>query len=299
MSLSVQKVKKSYEGTEALKGVSLEVAPGSIFGLLGPNGAGKTTLIRIITQIIKADVGQVLWHNSPITLNTAALFGYMPEERGLYPRMKVGEQLEYLACLKGLSRSAAQEKMDVWLDKFSLMERKNSKVNELSKGMQQKIQFITTVMHEPGLIILDEPFSGLDPVNTELIKDEISALRDKGVAVIFSTHRMEQVEEICEQIALVNKGEVILSGQVNEIKQRYKRNLFIVEYQGQVDWPAMQGVTIIKDEPGQAWITMDNEDMLNNVLGRVMAGARLLGLREKLPSLNEIFIEQVKGESHE
>ena len=224
--LSIKGVVKRFGNHAAVDGASFEVPQRSIFGLLGPNGAGKTTLLRIITTIMGADEGEIKINGEK--LNTRHIFeiGYLPEERGLYKKMKVGDQLLFLAQLKGLSHKEAREKIKTWFEKFEIGDWWNKKVQELSKGMQQKIQFIATVVHEPKLLILDEPFSGLDPINTNLIKDEIHRLNREGTSIIFSTHRMEQVEEICTDIVLINKGKVILDGKMDAIKEDHKKNIF-------------------------------------------------------------------------
>src|SRR5258707_1715670 len=225
--LQVRDLKKFFSSQRAVDSISFDLGKGSIFGLLGPNGAGKTTLIRMITGIFYPDEGQILFEGKPFDpANDILRIGYMPEERGLYKKMKIGEQAVYLAQLKGLSRNEAFQKAKDWFVRFEMQTWWNKKVEDLSKGMGQKLQFVTTVMHDPRLIILDEPFSGLDPVNTNLIKDEIYALARKGATVIFSTHRMEQVEEICDHIILMNKGQKILDGTVSDVKQKFKENLF-------------------------------------------------------------------------
>ena len=216
--LSLRNVVKRYSNHVAVNNVSLDVPKGKIFGLLGPNGAGKTSMIRMITSITRADEGEIFIDGEKLNINSPQVIGYLPEERGLYKKMKVGEQLLYLARLKGLSPRDARMKLNNWLEKFEITSWWDKKVGELSKGMQQKVQFIATVVHEPKLMILDEPFSGLDPINTNLIKDEIHELNQNGTSIIFSTHRMEQVEQICEEIALIHQGEIILQGNVEEIK---------------------------------------------------------------------------------
>ena len=225
--LSLANLKKYYSDQKAVDDISFDIQEGSIFGLLGPNGAGKTTLLRMITGIFYPDSGSITLDSKAFDpINDIQKIGYMPEERGLYKKMKIGEQALYLAQLKGLSKSEATEKIKYWFKKLEMESWWNKKVEDLSKGMGQKLQFVTTVLHEPKLIILDEPFSGLDPVNSNLIKDEIFNLAQGGSTIIFSTHRMEQVEEICDHIVLVNKGNKILDGAVSEIKQRFKKNIF-------------------------------------------------------------------------
>src|SRR5690242_7805926 len=229
--LELHHLKKYFATQKAVDDISFSIEQGNIFGLLGPNGAGKTTLIRMITGIFFPDEGEVILDGKKFNpLTDIAKIGYMPEERGLYKKMKIGDQVLYLAQLKGLSVSDAKQKIKFWFEKLEMQSWWNKKVEDLSKGMSQKLQFVTTVLHEPKLIILDEPFSGLDPVNTNLIKDEIYNLAKKGATIIFSTHRMEQVEEICDHIVLVNKGQKILDGTVNQIKQNFKENLFKVSF---------------------------------------------------------------------
>src|SRR6187549_2398179 len=230
--LEVQHLKKYFATQKAVDDISFSVNKGSIFGLLGPNGAGKTTLIRMITGIFYPDEGQILFDGRKFDpINDVVHIGYMPEERGLYKKMKIGEQAVYLAQLKGLKKSEAMAKIKEWFIKFEMQSWWSKKVEDLSKGMSQKLQFVTTVLHEPKLIILDEPFSGLDPVNSNLIKDEIFKLAQRGATIIFSTHRMEQVEEICDQIILVNKGKKILDGTVHNVKQEFKENLFSIGFE--------------------------------------------------------------------
>jgi ABC-2 type transport system ATP-binding protein len=221
MFLETRNVVKQYSGHLALDKVSIQVPEKKIFGLLGPNGAGKTTLIRIINRITAPDSGEVLFNNRPLQENDIYNIGYLPEERGLYKKMKVGEQAIYLAQLKGLSVMEAEKRLKVWFDKFDILSWWNKKLEELSKGMQQKVQFIITVVHDPDLLIFDEPFSGFDPLNTEMLKNEILALKEKGKTIIFSTHNMASVEEICDDIALINRSQVVLSGNVEEVRSRY------------------------------------------------------------------------------
>lgn len=292
--LQLQDVVKQYHRHKAVDEVSFSVPKGSIFGLLGPNGAGKTSLIRIITTITRADTGQVFFEGEPLNTAHPMQIGYMPEERGLYKKMKVGEHLIYLARLKGLDKVTAREKINAWLEKFEITDWWNKKVDELSKGMQQKIQFISTVVHEPRLLILDEPFSGLDPINTNLIKDEIFQLHQKGTTIIFSTHRMEQVEEICEYIVLINKGQNVLQGKVADIKEKFKENLYEVEPLDPLPDNLGEVASIISQRNGIFKIQLeegvDSSNLLRFLLDR---GIRLRAFREVLPSLNEIFIRQV------
>ncbi len=299
--LSLKNIVKRYHKNTAVDDVSFDVKKGSIFGLLGPNGAGKTSIIRIITTITGADEGEVLLDGVKLNNNHPAEIGYMPEERGLYKKMKVGEQLLYLAQLKGLPYDEAKKSILHWMDKFEIRDWWNKKVEELSKGMQQKIQFIATVMHGPKLLILDEPFSGLDPVNTNLIKKEISELRDKGISIIFSTHRMEQVEEICEDIVLINHGKKILEGKVSDIKDKHKENKYLLEFDGAMP-SSIRGehFDVITESPNH-WIIQIREGHNSNELLRVLIenDIHIKTYKEILPTLNQIFIKKVQGESHE
>ncbi len=292
--LKLQEVVKSYEKHLAVDRVSFEVPEGRIFGLLGPNGAGKTTLIRIITTIIRADSGRVFFQGEPINNRHPERIGYMPEERGLYRKMKVGDHLMYLARLKGLSRNKARQAIDYWFEKFQITDWWSKKVDELSKGMQQKIQFISTVVHEPELLILDEPFSGLDPINTQLIKDEIRLLKEKGTSIIFSTHRMEQVEEICEFIVLINKGQNVLEGKVKDIKNKYKQNLFRIEVAGALPAHLLHDLPVVKKNDQAVTVQLDNAQDSNQLLHNFLSeGVKVVSFNEIFPSLNEIFIQQV------
>lgn len=292
--LLIDHVTKTFEKTTAVKGISLNVSEQTIFGLLGPNGAGKTTLIRMITNIFVQDSGTITLNGIPEGMKRNMFIGYMPEERGLYKKMKIGEQLMYLAQLKNLSKKQAKENIDYWLDKFDIADWWNKKVEELSKGMQQKIQFIATVIHNPKLIILDEPFSGLDPINANLIKDEIFELRQKGATVLFSTHRMEQVEEICEEIALINKGEIILKGGVKELKQRFKKHLFEVDYIGELPELKETVFKLVQQTDQQLILNLQEghtaNDLLHNLIEQQI---QVHAFHEILPSLNELFINQV------
>lgn len=298
--LSLNNVVKRYHNHTAVDHVSFDIPKGKVFGFLGPNGAGKTSLIRIITTITAADEGTILLDGEPITELTPTQLGYMPEERGLYKKMKVGEQLMYLAQLKGMSYKDAKSSINGWLEKFEITEWWNKKIEELSKGMQQKIQFIATVMHNPKLIILDEPFSGLDPINSNLIKDEIAALNKKGTSIIFSTHRMEQVEEICDRIVLINKGKVILEGDVKDIKEKYKDNLYKIGFKGHMPTDMQGGdFTVISDDAESVTIQSskghNGNELLQNLISR---GIEITSYQEVLPTLNQIFIKKV-GESNE
>lgn len=296
--LELKHLKKYFATQKAVDDISLTIEKGQVFGLLGPNGAGKTTLIRMITGIFYPDEGEIIFDGRPFRpMDDISSIGYMPEERGLYKKMKIGEQALYLAQLKGLSRSEAQSKIKEWFIKFSMDTWWNKKVEDLSKGMSQKLQFVTTVLHEPKLIILDEPFSGLDPVNTNLIKDEIYKLAQRGTTVIFSTHRMEQVEEICDHIVLVNKGTKILDGSVQQVKQDFKENLFRVEADAVPAQLDGQAPFEVLSSNGQRLVVRIRDgkkpnDVLQFLLGR---GANIQSFNEILPSLNDIFIRLVEG----
>jgi ABC-2 type transport system ATP-binding protein len=297
--LEVQHLRKYFATQKAVDDISLSIEKGQIFGLLGPNGAGKTTLIRMITGIFYPDEGNIIFDGKKFDpINDIAHIGYMPEERGLYKKMKIGEQTLYLAQLKGLSKAEATKKIKEWFIKFDMYSWWNKKVEDLSKGMSQKLQFVTTVLHEPKLIILDEPFSGLDPVNTNLIKDEIYNLSKRGATIIFSTHRMEQVEEICDHIVLVNKGQKILDGTVNQIKQNFKENLFKVSFGNKLlpEHVATYLFEVIQKTENELVIKRDPGSTNNEILNYFIShGLQVQSFNELLPSLNEIFIRQVEG----
>jgi len=298
--LELENIVKTYGDKKAVDNVTFDVPKGSIFGLLGPNGAGKTSLIRIITSITRADAGTVVLDGEPIQRRLPEHIGYMPEERGLYKKMKVGEHLLYLAQLKGLSYAQAKHHIVDWMTRFEIQDWWSKKVNELSKGMQQKIQFIATVMHHPKLLILDEPFSGLDPVNTNLIKDEIHNFQREGVSIIFSTHRMEQVEEICERIVLINNGQKVLEGQVADVKQKFKENKFRIEYQGELptNWQSSLNGSVekIMEKPGELVVQFANEESSNQLLQHlIQQGVYVTSFNEILPTLNQVFIKQVQA----
>ena len=286
-----------------MKDINLAIPDGSIFGLLGPNGAGKTTLIRIITQIIAADKGSILINNEPLNIKHIENIGYLPEERGLYKKMKVGEHLLYLAQLKGLSKKEAMERIKVWFKKFDIADWWGKKVEDLSKGMQQKIQFIATVIHNPKLIILDEPFSGFDPINVNIIKDEILNLAKDGSTIIFSTHRMESVEELCDHIVLLNKSEKILEGSKKMIKEDYKTNTFDVEHKSFINEmePGFEIKSQEQLEDGfyKTSIKIVNGRGPNELLKTLIDKVEVHSFIEKIPSMNEIFISTVQGGSHE
>ena len=296
--LELQNLKKYFATQKAVDDISLNVERGQIFGLLGPNGAGKTTLIRMITGIFYPDEGQIIFDGKKFDpVNDVGLIGYMPEERGLYKKMKIGEQAMYLTQLKGLSHSDAQSKIKKWFARFEMDSWWNKKVEDLSKGMGQKLQFVTTVLHEPKLIILDEPFSGLDPVNSNLIKDEIFNLAQGGSTIIFSTHRMEQVEEICNHIVLVNKGKKILDGTVKAVKQEFKENIFSVGLnQPLTSVPATAPFELTGHMEDRHVIRIKDGSSPNDVLRYLLdQGGNITAFNEILPSLNDIFIKLVEG----
>lgn len=298
--LSLRNVVKRYSNHTAVDHISLDIPKGKIYGLLGPNGAGKTSTIRMITSITRADEGEIYIDGEKLHGMHPNQIGYMPEERGLYKKMKVGEQLLYLARLKGLSAAEARKKLDKWLTKFDIKDWWPKKIEELSKGMQQKVQFIATVVHDPKLIILDEPFSGLDPINTNLIKDEIDELNANGASVIFSTHRMEQVEQVCEEIALISKGKVVLDGNVDAIKQQYRDNRFSIEFDGTLPSELISsGFDVISDTDKSLTIQAREGHSPNELLRALLdKGIQINKYEEILPTLNDIFIKKV-GESDE
>lgn len=302
-ALTVRNVTKRYTNHVALDQVSLNIPERSIFGLLGPNGAGKTTLIRIINQIINMDEGTITIFGEKLQPKHISIIGYLPEERGLYKKLKVGEQLIYLAELKGLSHKEATEKSKAWVKKFEIADWWNKKVEDLSKGMAQKVQFISTVMHEPRLIILDEPFSGFDPVNAQIITEEIFDLRRKGCTIIFSTHRMETVEELCDYIALINKSQKILEGPKKQVKDQYRSNTFTVEHTGRFSLPQSQynilEQQLLEDDHYKSIIKVTQQDHPNQLIRDLVDLTEVHSFTEKVPTMSEIFITLVKGGSYE
>lgn len=300
--LSVRAVRKQYERHLAVNDVSFDIPPGSIFGLLGPNGAGKTSLIRMITQITAPDGGQILFRGEPLNPGHVGRIGYLPEERGLYKKMKVGEQLVYLARLKGMPKHEALHRINHWLTKLDFKGQADKNVEDLSKGMQQKVQFIATVLHEPELLILDEPFSGFDPINANLIKDEILELRRKGTTIIFSTHRMESVEELCDHIALINRSRKILDGPVKQVRNSFRTSTF--EVLGTSPTPPMLAHPDFKvleqerlpDNHFRLTAQLLNGVTLNTLLRFLIekTPAQIHAVRELIPSINDIFIRSVR-----
>ncbi|WP_276348159.1 ABC transporter ATP-binding protein [Daejeonella sp. JGW-45] len=297
--LSIRNIVKQYANHRALDDVSIEVEKGSVFGLLGPNGAGKTSLIRIINQITAPDSGEIYLNGEKLNPSHISKIGYLPEERGLYKKMEIGEQMLYLAQLKGLSRHDATERIKYWFEKMEIVSWWKKKVEDLSKGMQQKVQFIATVVHDPELIILDEPFSGFDPLNAQVITNEILELNSKGATIIFSTHRMESVEQLCDSIALIHRSKKILEGKVKEVKNRYRSNTYRVGFTGQLTSSENSMFTILSS-------TSDNNDThltikvgekyaANDVLKFLIPQVEVNEFMEVIPSMNDIFIQNVKN----
>lgn len=298
--IEVKDVVKDYDKHRALDHVSLSVPEGCIYGLLGPNGAGKTSLIRIINQITKPDSGEILLNGEPLKADDVRNMGYLPEERGLYKKMKVADQIMYLAQLKGMKRSDIESEMKMWLERFDLTEWRNKKVEALSKGMAQKVQFIATVIHRPKLLIFDEPFSGFDPVNAEILKREILRLRDAGATILFSTHNMGSVEEVCEQISLINHSQVVLQGDVNEVRHRFKKHIYAVNVRGGLVLPEPGMFSLEPDEvhcPGDTstYIRLHRDVDIKDVISCLNEKYELTGFHEILPSMHEVFIEVVNG----
>ena len=295
--LDLHHLQKHYSGQKAVNDISFSVKKGSIFGLLGPNGAGKTTLLRMITGIFYPDQGEIIFDGKPFNpLQDVQQIGYMPEERGLYKKMKIGEQVMYLAQLKGLSKQEALQKIKYWFEKLEMETWWNKKVEDLSKGMSQKLQFVVTVLHEPKLIILDEPFSGLDPMNANLIKDEIYSLAKKGSTIIFSTHRMEQVEEICDHIVLMNLGSKMLDGTVQDIKQQFKENKFYIRLAEPIQPPDSSLFHVVDHTDNAVTVKLQEGILSNDVLQYFINQSQTIeSFHEILPSLNDIFIRLVEG----
>lgn len=305
MILEVNEVSKKFTNHVALSNVTLAVPEGAVYGLLGPNGAGKTTLIRIINHITAPDSGSVNFQGHPLSDRDLTQIGYLPEERGLYKKMKVGEQAMFFAQLKGLSRHDAQTRLKTWFEKFEIMEWWNKKVSELSKGMAQKVQFIVTVLHEPKLLIFDEPFSGFDPVNAQLLKDEILALRNNGSTIIFSTHNMSSVEEICDSFTLINRSKNILSGNVEDVKHQFAKGRYDFTVEGDTTalipklMPLVENSDIIPLPLNrtQLSVKLRPEVELSDAIAAVNSSSRLVGLSENLPTMNDIFISAVTSSS--
>ncbi len=300
-ALIARGITKRYTNHVALDDIHITIPEKTIFGLLGPNGAGKTTLIRIINQIINADEGEITIFGERLHEKHIGTIGYLPEERGLYKKLKVGEQLIYLARLKGLNRADATAKSKAWIKKFEITDWWNKKVEELSKGMAQKVQFISTVMHEPKLIILDEPFSGFDPINAQLITEEILALKEKGSTIIFSTHRMETVEDLCDHIALLDKSRKILEGSKKSVKDNYRTNTFLVEHKGMFSLPPGKYELLSQKNLGDSYyrstVRMKEIVSPNQLIIDLTQLTEVHSFLEKIPTMGEIFITLVKGEN--
>jgi ABC-2 type transport system ATP-binding protein len=296
MILSIRNVTKRYQNHLALNQISLDIPEGQIFGLLGPNGAGKTSLIRIINQITAPDEGEVFFNGVPLSQKHIEQIGYLPEERGLYKKMKVGEQLVYLARLKGLSKNDAMSQLKEWFIKLDIKDWWNKPVEDLSKGMQQKTQFISTVVHRPKLLILDEPFSGFDPINANMLKDEILQLKANGTSILFSTHRMESVEELCDGIALINHSEVVLQGDKNEIQHQFKKNAYQVVFSGELNQEA-SSFSVESMVDNVAVIKLSSGSSTNQALSELIRNVEVSSFQEIIPSFNDIFIQVVENKN--
>lgn len=302
--LKIENIVKQYANHKALDNVSLEVERGCIFGLLGPNGAGKTSLIRIINQITAPDEGAIYINGERLNPSHINQIGYLPEERGLYKKMEIGEQMLYLAQLKGMNRKKALERCNFWFEKMEMQTWWKKKVEDLSKGMQQKVQFVATVIHQPDLIILDEPFSGFDPINAEVIKNEILELNRKGATIIFSTHRMESVEQLCDSIALINKSRKVLDGRLKDIKNSYRNNTYCIEYSADPEH-SLQSTTLFEvlstrqlEDTKEVTLKLKEGVQVNDALQFLIPIVQLHQLTEVIPTINEIFIQKVKGIAH-
>lgn len=302
MLFEAKDIVKRYAAHTALDGVSIAVPEQSIFGLLGPNGAGKTSLIRIINQIMGPDEGELFFEGKKLQPDDVYRMGYLPEERGLYKKMKVGEQAIYLAQLKGLSRHDAIRELKIWFEKFEIIDWWHKKVEELSKGMQQKIQFIVTIIHKPKLLIFDEPFSGFDPINVRLLKQEILNLKEQGASIIFSTHNMASVEEICDHICLIDQSKTVLEGEVNSIKNKFKANIYEVEWLGQIEQMKTKLPTFLSilgnsnsNGSNKTKFQINTGSKPNDLMKFLISNFEVLGLREILPSMEEIFIQSVNA----
>ncbi|NGM63793.1 ABC transporter ATP-binding protein [Sphingobacterium sp. SGR-19] len=304
--LDIRHIVKQYSNHRALDDVSLHVPKGSIFGLLGPNGAGKTSLIRIINQITGPDSGEIYFDGELLHPKHIERIGYLPEERGLYKKMKIGEQMLYLAQLKGLSKRDAKQRIQRWFEKLQIESWWDKKVEDLSKGMQQKVQFVATVVHEPDLIILDEPFSGFDPVNAQLIQEEILELNKKGATIIYSTHRMESVEELCDNIALINKSKKVLDGPVRKIKRSYQNQMYVIEFKEQDGIiPSFIGTSLFEvveekttTDSREVTIRVQEDNSLNDILLYLISQVKIRQVKEVIPSMHDIFIDQVSGSTN-
>jgi ABC-2 type transport system ATP-binding protein len=294
--LQLNEVTKQYGERTAVNGISLEVKAGEIYGLLGANGAGKTTTMRMTLGLIAPDEGRIRWKGKGYTDELRRLMGYLPEERGLYPKIKVSEQLMYLAELRGVSRRKAEAELRRWLERFGIPEYENKRVEELSKGNQQKIQFIAAVIHDPDILILDEAFSGLDPVNVELLKDTVISLRDEGKAILFSSHRMEHVEELCENICMLNRGRTVLQGSLKDIKRSFPKETVLLETEQEVaGLDRIPGVTAVKRRPAGYEVHITNQDAAQDILRHAQGQTVIYRFQVMEPTLHEIFIRKVGG----
>ncbi len=295
-ALEVKNISKRYGEKVALENVSLEIPEGSIYGLLGPNGAGKTTLIRILNEIIYPDSGEIIMEGQPLTAELVRKIGYLPEERGLYTDMKVYDQLIYFAHLKRMTTEDAKAQIKFWFERLDMKDFVHKKITELSKGMAQKVQFVLSILHKPSFLIFDEVFSGFDPVNANLIKEQILFLNQQGTTILFSSHRMENVEEICTHAALIHHAQVVLDGSIEEIKNRYRDKIFDVRTENQIVLDESQGYTIIQQAPHEAIIQIHEDKNTKNVLPFLLAHNDITHFSEVIPSLNEIFVKTVSDE---
>ncbi len=303
LAIEARNISKKYGSHQALNSIHLDIEEGKIFGLLGPNGAGKTTFIRILNQIIEPDSGSISFFNQPLERKHVEMVGYLPEERGLYKKMKVGEQCLYLAQLKGLSAKVAKQELDIWFERFEISTWWNKRVEDLSKGMAQKIQFITTVVHKPKLLILDEPFSGFDPINAQLIEEEMLRLKSEGATIILSTHDMGSVESLCDRIALIHQSNMILNGSVQEIRNTFKTQTYVLEFKGtQLDMTIALGhhfeLKGVAEKEGVhlAEIQMTTAQNLNQLLQVLIPHVEVVSIREKIPSVHDIFVQTIQSQ---
>ena len=298
--LTIKNIRKGYTGHQALSGVSLDIPERCIYGLLGPNGAGKTTLIRIITQIIEADSGSIYLDGKPLHPDHTELIGYLPEERGLYKKMKVKDQLSYLAQLKGMSGTEANREINQWLEKLDMGSWKENRIADLSKGMQQKIQFVAAVIHNPPIVILDEPFSGFDPVNTEVIKHEIMQLKQRGTSIIYSTHQMESAEELCDHITLINKGKKVMDGLKADIMKLNSRNNFVVKHKGTLADVENKHRIISQEKTNGVYTSVIETPLSSNeLLNELIKETEVTSVNQEMASMREIFMNAVKERTHE
>ncbi len=296
--LSITNIRKRFGTHLANDGITLSIASGRIFGLLGPNGAGKTTLIRMITNIIMPDEGEILLDGQPMASLQQHRIGYLPEERGLYKKLTVAEQLTYFGQLKGLDAREALKRGSAWLHRMDAAGWESRKVQELSKGMQQKVQFIATILHEPALLILDEPFSGLDPVNSDILISVIKELKDRGTSIVLSTHQMDQVERLCDDIALINSGKVVLNGNVGDVRARYRSNRISIEYSGDPSTvTSIPGTSITHATHGRCEVTLDEQTSARDVLSYVHERVDVIKFEVSSPTLHDIFVRTVTGQS--